>query len=89
MSICRFVLAHTSESVASLGLFMDIVGIALLFRYGAIGGMWIQAGDWPEGPTVTDEIKTRRNKRVARRGAWLGLGFAVTGFVLQIVAQWL
>ena len=43
MDIYRFVLAHVPQSVASLGLFMDIVGIGLLYRFGAIGGAWIDA----------------------------------------------
>lgn len=89
--------------LTSIGLGMDIVGIVLLFRFGAIGGAWI---DRPTAapPMVTipdgvddkdDEIAnaalrdTERNHRRARCGAFVGLLLAVVGFALQIVAQWL
>ena len=38
MDIYRFVLAYVPQSVASLGLLMDIVGIGLLYRFGADRG---------------------------------------------------
>ena len=68
---------------------MDIVGIVLLYCYGAIGGKWI------DEPTVllalpeSDSDAVARNERWARRGSVLGLLLAVTGFGLQIWAQWL
>ena len=86
--------------LTTIGLTMDILGIALLFRYGTWGGSWI---DKPM-PTVIDllvhdkaaethasgpALEVVHNKRSSRKGALWGLGVAVTGFALQIVAQWL
>lgn len=87
--------------VASIGLLMDIVGIWLLFYYGAAGGYWINK-PMPEsligfhldreggeeffaGPA----LEVFRNMRSARRNARWGLGLATMGFALQGVAQWL
>ena len=74
--------------VASVGLGMDIVGIVLLFCFGAIGGEWINRGRLVIASNANQE-RIERNKCLARTGSCAGLGFAVTGFLLQIVAQWL
>ena len=105
MDIYGFVLAHLPEGVASLGLCMDIVGIWLLYHYGAIGGAWIDA---PKDKRVWRAMRQRRekvkfegfrevrtaeavarNEKLARVGSRWGLGLAATGFGLQAVAQWL
>ena len=80
---------YCSEIVASVGLLMDIFGILLLFKFGAIGGKWILAGDSPYRQTVTDELATERNERRAHFCSRLGIALATLGFLLQIVAQWL
>ena len=73
--------------LTSVGLGMDIVGIVLLFRFGGIGGRWI---DRNVGTLTwrTDEGKAEHDRRLARWGAGIGLSLAVLGFALQIVAQW-
>ena len=75
---------------------MDIVGIVLLYCYGAIGGKWIDAptstGRWmfTSSDDPEQDLRVRaRNERRARLGSGLGLLLAVTGFGLQIYAQWL
>ena len=87
---------YCSEIVASVGLLMDIIGILLLFRFGAIGGEWINVPG-PQ-PSVTRRekvielfanLKTERNQHSARRGSRFGLVLATLGFIVQIVAQWL
>ena len=74
--------------VTSIGLGMDIVGIVLLFLFGAIGGKWI---DKPVVTFVSVKVGAAlaRNERRARWGSWVGLLSAVAGFGLQIYAQWL
>ena len=101
MDICFLV---DSRVVATTGLLMDIAGIVLLFRYGAIGGDWINAPTRPkyalhygvkappagsDDDPKTKKLANERNKRMARWGAATGLGLAVTGFAMQLVAQWM
>ena len=80
--------------LTTIGLVMDILGILLLYRYGAIGGSWIDA-PMPKIIDIVSEEHTAgparsviRNRRKARYGARFGLGIVVLGFVLQIIAQW-
>ena len=68
---------------------MDIVGIWLLFCFGAIGGKWIEKPRSGFSLADSDEQAIARNERWASWGSWLGLGFAVTGFALQAWALWL
>ena len=74
---------------------MDIVGIWLLFLYGAIGGKWIDKpvefrfGSNPPGDLKARVRQRDENERRARRRSNWGLGLATTGFFLQGVAQWL
>ena len=88
--------AYSSEIVASVGLLMDIGGILLLFRFGAIGGEWINIpGPQPSLPRrekvleLFAKLDTERNQHSARRGSRFGLVLATLGFIVQIVAQWL
>ena len=80
--------------LTTIGLVMDILGICLLYKYGAIGGSWIDA----PMPKIIDIVREEhtagparnviRNRRKARYGAGFGLSIAVLGFALQILAQW-
>ena len=91
---------YGSEIVASAGLLMDIFGIWLLFRHGAIGGDWIKvpgpppslrdgrSSEWPV-LELAAESETEHNRRRAMWGSLIGLALATLGFILQIVAQWL
>lgn len=77
---------------------MDIVGIVVLFRFGAIGGKWIEeiSADvrefmGEEDITIVESmIAGERLERERRARFWAGIGLllAVGGFGLQIWAQW-
>ena len=75
--------------MATTGLVMDIVGIVLLFKNGAIGGKWIDDSVHRTVLESSDLDAQASNERRAIWRAWCGLGLAVMGFVLQLVAQWL
>ena len=91
---------YCAEIVASFGLVLDVVGIYLLYKNGAVGGEWIKVaapksirlesepGSWPV-QELAAEAETDRNFSLARRGSRIGLSLATTGFFLQGVAQWL
>ena len=84
MDIDRFVLAHISETLATVGLLMDIVGIWLMFLFGGIGGHFVEM--------PTDRLTPWYAHPEGRRAQWAsfsGLGLATSGFGLQIVAQWI
>ena len=75
--------------VTVIGLSMDIVGIVLLYRYGAIGGQWIERGGARLVLPQHDTEGIAKNERKAKVGSVVGLVSAVVGFGLQIWAQWL
>ena len=68
--------------IATVGLGMDIVGIGLLYWFGAL---------WSDAPVrgVVSRDKAERDDIWGRWGQRWGLGFAVVGFGLQAWAQWL
>lgn len=74
--------------LTSIGLGMDIVGIVFLFTCGGIAGEWIDRGK-QRLLIEADDVQVARDRRIALVGSVLGLGLAVVGFALQIVAQWL
>ena len=74
--------------VASTGLLMDIAGIWLLFWYGGIAGRRLENPDFVD-VMADDDHPLRRVRSRAWQGSYWGLGLAVVGFALQIVAQWL
>ena len=75
-----------AKVLTTLGLSLDIVGIVLLFFCGGVGGRWIDrhAGYL----TWSDTSAKDRDRQLAWWGAVLGLLLAVSGFALQIWAQW-
>ncbi len=91
---------YSSEIVTTIGLLMDIVGIWLLFKYGAAGGYWI---DKPMPSVVSfhldredgeeslggPALEVLRNMRTAKENASWGLSLATVGFIFQGIAQWL
>ena len=84
MDLYRLALAHIPECLASLGLFMDIVGIWLMFLFGGIGGHFVEM--------PMDRVQPWHADPKGRRPQWasfLGLLLASAGFALQGVAQWL
>jgi len=73
-----------ADYVNSLGLFLDIVGVVLLFFFGLPPG--INAGG---GSTIVTRA-TERQKRTARIYvclSWAALAIIVSGFALQIVSN--
>ena len=72
---------------------MDIVGIYWLYKYGAVGGWWIDKPMPGVMDYLTEEtaggaaLEVVRNREKARNGARRGLLTTGGGFSLQIVAQ--
>ena len=64
-----------AQSLASVGLIMDIVGILVLYFVA------IEPGAWRSKPPSLRE-------RVGKWGGRCGIGLATIGFGLQIWAQW-
>ena len=74
-----------------VGLILDIIGIWLLYWYGAVGSWWIDdpmpdVMDGPEERYAGPALEVFRNRRKARKGALWGISIVVIGFLLQIVA---
>ena len=77
----------SSETINTVGLALDIVGVVLLFRFGL-------PPDVRRGGTVslileqTDEDEARKAKRYDKF-SYSALVMIVIGFLLQIVATWM
>ena len=73
--------------INSLGLSLDIIGVALLFRYGLppenVSRTGAQLLAWGTDPAVRE--KGRRYVRMS----WVALCCLVVGFALQIVSNFL
>lgn len=72
--------------VVSLGLVLDIVGVALIFRYGvapAVSASGAQLLAW--GHDESEKVRYRRYKRVSR----IGLGCLMGGFFLQLIGNYI
>ena len=76
-----------AKELTTIGLSMDIVGIVLLFLCGGVGGEWIDRNVMLLSVGADDAARAK-DRQLARWGAGLGLLLAVSGFGLQIVAQW-
>lgn len=79
-----------SDTVNSVGLFLDIVGVVLLFVYGLPSDVGPRPSEFElfsvqVGPKDVDR-RTRRWRKF-RIGSRLGLGLLVYGFVLQILSN--
>ena len=78
---------NCADIVNSMGLILDIAGVALLFKYGLpaevreMGGTLIVWG----GGKSDDEAK--REHRHYRRMSRIGLGCLIFGFILQLVSN--
>ena len=73
------------EVVSTIGLTLDIVGVAIVFRYGLPEEM-------PEPAVPTwggTPAETVRKKKLYPTFSRIGLGLIVVGFALQILAEWL
>ena len=80
---------NCADIVSSIGLILDIAGVALLFKYGLpadvreTGGMTILWG----GGKSDEEAK--REHRHYKRLSRIGLGCLVVGFLLQLISNFL
>ena len=77
----------SAASINSVGLFLDIIGVILLFIFGLPSRV-------SEGPPVLsfgsdpDSTKQREKQRKWYKfWSWLALGLLILGFVLQIVSN--
>lgn len=78
-----------ANTVNSVGLVLDIIGVGLVFRYGIAADVSETGGNrlvWPGGPSKEDAIREYRHfKRMSR----IGLGLLGFGFILQLISSYL
>ena len=92
MDICRFVLAHISESLAFIGLILDIFGVYLMWKYGAIAKpqptiVVYELGQAAEEAALTKHAREVKDQDSAIVKSRRGLCLAIAGFGLQAFAQ--
>ena len=75
------------DVINSVGLFLDIVGVFLLFRYGLPENV-SQTGESFFSLADTNEEEVKKWKRY-KKLSYSALVFLVVGFVLQLVSNWL
>ena len=77
----------TPTIINSIGLFLDIIGVALLFKFGMPSGAGHKSGgDY----MMWGGAEPRLTKRWLRYRFWsrVGLSCLIAGFSLQIVSNW-
>ena len=83
----EYITCSLADIINSLGLSLDIVGVALLFRYGLppedVSRTGAQHLTWGTDPEV------REKARLYVRMSWVALCCLVMGFALQIVSNFL
>ena len=79
----------TSNSINSIGLALDIVGVVLLFLYGLPSATARSAGlaEWAPEPGSEEDRHIRRQWVRRQRTTWLGAVLLVLGFALQIASN--
>ena len=78
-----------TDIFSSIGLILDIVGVALVFKYGLPADIRERGGTaiiWGGGKS--DE-EAKREHRHYKRMSSLGLGCLIVGFALQLVSNFL
>ena len=65
----------SATAINSFGLVLDIIGVVLLFFYGAKIGLWDYSPNSPNGKTSRLPV--------------LGLSLLILGFGFQILSNWL
>ena len=79
-----------ADIVNSAGLLLDIVGVVLLFMFGLPSKVRRETGSyiiW--GADASEQEATRKEYRRYQCMSFIALGCLVTGFVLQIVSNFL
>jgi hypothetical protein len=76
----------TKETISTIGLVLDLVGVLLLFKYGL-------PSDISKDGVTTLSIGTTNNKEIKKwkkYNLWskIGLGFIFIGFILQIISNY-
>ena len=77
----------SAASINSVGLFLDILGVILLFRF-ALPSRVIEGPpvlSFGEGPDSTKQRE--KQQKWSKFWSWLGLVLLILGFVLQIVSN--
>ena len=74
----------TPELVASVGLFLDIIGVVLIWRYGLGQPLMVKNSD---GKDVAVHLGRGDSFKLFRRMDRLGLALLIAGFALQILAN--
>ena len=74
----------TADLINSIGLFLDIVGVILLFTFGL--PPQVSRGGFKTLAIGRDENQAKKWKRY-KFISWIALGFLVVGFSLQIVSN--
>ncbi len=78
----------TANIVNSLGLFLDIVGVCLIFWFGL--PKWIPRDGEPliiDGGTAGEDPKPKPDRYTL--GNRIGLGLLICGFILQLVSNFI
>ena len=78
-------LCEVKADIARNGLFMDIIGITLLFLCGGRGDWWVERHKAEEANKRDDRVYIPRLEWSVN-GATAGLTLAIAGFTLQIFA---
>jgi hypothetical protein len=83
--VFAFFCDHKAAILNSVGLFLTIVGVLLLFRFGV--AFQIRTGGHPVLTIEWNQELAEQERRYMWLGA-LGLAFIVVGTVCQIIANW-
>ena len=80
---------NSTVIVSSVGLFLDIVGVVLLFKYGLPADVREKGGTIISFGGGKRDEEAKREHRQYKRFSRIGLGFLIVGFVLQLVSNFL
>ena len=75
----------TPEIINSTGLFLDIIGVVLLFRFGLPSTTADKRGSVLL--SVGTDKETKKEWKRHHRISWLAMVLIVVGFILQIVSN--
>lgn len=74
-----------ANCINSIGLFLDILGVVLLFIYGLPKDM---AKDGHQFITANPTDESVRKYKLYNRLSYVALAMLIIGFLLQIVSNW-
>lgn len=85
-------LSTVPEIVNSIGLFLDIVGVSLLFKFGLPAEVKRDGSSGIHFWAIVDENAKESEQAKAKRYdqiSYVALSLIVFGFVLQIISNWI